>query len=51
MTIAVFEEVSHVSDETADHLLAALNHFIQAPLKQKHRRRWVYQAIQLVGDA
>ena len=48
-TVAIFEELPLLAPATADLLLAALNRYLNAPLKQKHRRRWVYQALKLLG--
>ena len=48
-TVAIFEELPLLAPATANLLLAALNRYLNAPLKQKHRRRWVYQALKLLG--
>lgn len=51
LTVATFEELDTASSSTAEQLLAALNRFISSPLKQRHRRRAVYQALKLVGGS
>ena len=48
-TVAIYEELPSLSPETAEHLLSGLNRYLSSPLKQKHRRRSVYQALQLLG--
>src|SRR5262249_50117245 len=47
-TTAVREELPHASPSCRAALLAALNRFLQSPLKQQHVRRLARQAIALV---
>ena len=47
--VAVFEEAEHCGGETRSTLYAGLNRFFHSPLKQKHVRRSVHQAIALVS--
>lgn len=46
---AVQEELAAASDTCRRYLLAGLNRFLHAPIKQKHVRRFARQAIALVG--
>ena len=48
-TLAVESELEFASPETQAKLLAALNRFINSPIKQKHSRRLAHQAIALVA--
>ncbi len=48
-TQAVQEELTVASDTCRHYLLAGLNRFLHAPIKQKHIRRFARQAIALVG--
>ena len=47
-TRAVREEITVASPSCRKYLLASLNRFLNAPLKQKHARRAAHQAIALV---
>lgn len=47
--LAVREELPKLSPDNRPIVLAALNRFLQAPLKQRHVRRTVRQALDLVG--
>ncbi len=48
-TMAVEQEAEGVSQETWHYLLAAINRFLNSPLKQKHVRRLARQANELVS--
>lgn len=48
---AVARELEHVGADTRTLLLAALNRFVHSPLKQRHARRDVHQAIALIGPS
>ena len=47
--LAVRTEVDFASETCAKYMLAALNRFFHSPLKEKHVRRTVLQALDLVG--
>lgn len=46
---AVSRELGHVEARTRDAMLAALNRFVSSPIRQRHARRNVHQALVLVG--
>lgn len=48
-SVAIRRELETASEETSRWLLAALNRFLNSPLKQKHVRRLARQAIDLVA--
>ena len=48
-TLAVREELGSLPEAPRAALLAALNRFLHAPIKQKHVRRIAQQALRLVG--
>jgi nitrite reductase/ring-hydroxylating ferredoxin subunit len=48
-SLAVRQEVAWADEGCAKYLLAALNRFLNSPLKEKHVRRTVQQAMDLVG--
>ena len=48
-SVAIRRELGTSSEETCRWLLAALNRFLNSPLKQKHVRRLARQAIELVA--
>lgn len=48
-TMAVRDELPHVAPETAGHMMAALNRFLSASIKQKHPLRTARQALALVA--
>lgn len=47
-SVAILEEFTNSDHPEKDLLLSSLNRFLQSPLKAKHVRRTVYQAIKLV---
>ncbi len=48
-SLAIFEEAGQTSEEVGQVLYAALNRFLQSPLKQRHPRRMAFQSLQLVS--
>ncbi len=48
-TLAVRAELTELSPQAASRAVAALNRFLHEPIKQKHVRRNVHQALALVG--
>ncbi|PWT89180.1 MAG: hypothetical protein C5B54_09345 [Acidobacteria bacterium] len=47
--LAVREELEFAGEDCAKYLLAGLNRFLHSPLKEKHVRRTIRQALSLVG--
>ena len=47
--LAIRTEVDFASEDCAKYMMAALNRFFHSPLKEKHVRRTVLQALDLVG--
>ena len=47
--VAMRNEIPHASQECKKYLLASVNRFLHAPLKEKHVRRTMRQALELVG--
>lgn len=49
-TLAVEEELAHADPETAELLIAALNRYLNAPMKRKNVKRSAYQALDFVAN-